>query len=198
MKTVTVVSQLKLQQSPGHKYTSVQFNRESQYVLQCCQTLPQQQRWQGQPNLAEGDQERTRSQMSRHLVLRFFTSGLSRSVSVLHTMVSTKFLAYDNVVVEATERDANRRRQHGTTTGKTFRLDGQQLAVRRCRSSVSLTMLRGHPQGLARWSRVARWRRHVPRDWWAYGEEMQRELRQDFCLSNSERRGQLTHKAGPS
>ena len=47
-------------------------------------------------------------------------------------------------------------------------------------------------------SRVVRWRRHVPRDWFAYGEEMQRELRQDFCFRNSERRSQLGHKAGPS
>ena len=31
-----------------------------------------------------------------------------------------------------------------------------------------------------------------------YGEEMQRELRKDFCFSNNDRRSQLGHKAGPS
>ena len=52
-------------------------------------------------------------------------------------VVSTKFLVDDHVCGGGDEEccggQLGRRRQHGATTGKTFRLNGQQFAVRRLR-----------------------------------------------------------------
>ena len=84
-------------------------------------------------------------------------------------VVCTKLLVDDNVVVEATESDA----------AVSWIADvsmAQQLTTR----FSLLSLVRFPEKGFARRSRVVRWRRHVPRDWRAYGEEMPRELRQDF------------------
>ena len=48
----------------------------------------QQQRWRGQPSLAEEDQERQFEARRFHHVVRFHTSGLSWTVTVLHASIS--------------------------------------------------------------------------------------------------------------
>ena len=111
-------------------------------------------------------------------------------------MDSTKFLADDDVVVEAMESDAAVSWIADVSMvqqlGKTFTLmdnnslfvdfDGRVLRVRTVDfPDHALGGYWGELSGVS----------------WVYGEEMQREPRQVFCFSNSERRRQLGHKTGP-